>query len=218
MQTRPCPVCHSRSRNAPRRPPPGRTGTELTSGEDAGAGPRAEGYWAEGAHIRLTAQVRTPRTQAWPIRHPGTVCAQTLGMRAPLAWGSRRAAAVWPDPGRPKGAAGEQDTRSALKPSPTSLRKRLTSPRPCSPRHWEQKSQLLAEVTVLAPRACHLRAFAPAVPSPETFLPRPHRTGSAWASPPQRDPLDCAAYRVAPVPSCFCPSARRPDGTVVTAA
>lgn len=114
VQTRPCPVCHSRGRNAPRRPPPGRTGTELTSGEDAGAGPQAEGYWAKGAHVQLTAQVRTPRTQAWPIRHPGTVCAQTLGMRAPLAWGSRRAAAMWPDPGGPQG---QQENRTHGPPS-----------------------------------------------------------------------------------------------------
>ena len=150
-------------------PSPRTDGTELTSGEDAGAGPRAEGCWAEDAHVRLTPQVRTLRTQAWPVGHPQ--CA------SPPDEGS---AGLGQPPGSCCAARSRQAQRGSRRTGHTGRPQALSHQperkadltTPLLPKTLGTKSQLLAEVTVLAPRAFHLRAFATRCSQPGNIPPQ----------------------------------------------
>lgn len=118
-----------RSRNAPRRPPrDGRDGADLGRGRGAGPGQRGAGLKTPTSGS-LHRSGRS-RTQAWPVRHSRDRLCGEAPDEGSAGLGSCRAAAVRPGPGRPKGAAGEQDTRAASSPVPPAWREKLTSPRP----------------------------------------------------------------------------------------
>lgn len=184
-------LCHSRSRNAPRRPPPGQTGHGADLGR--GCGGRAPGQRGTGLKVPTFGSLHRSGRRG---HRPGPSDTWDRLSANPQDEGS---SGPEQPPGSCRVAGSRQAQRGHRRTGPTGRPRALSHHQPQKkdsdlttpllPTTVGTKSQLLAGVTTLAPRAFHLRAFAPAAPSPETFLPRPHRTGSPSVSPPQRGPL-----------------------------